>query len=68
MSYFTYIILANRSGVAREKKSLGKFSLNLAYVTPRQPWVPLKMSALWSSRLAGHRKHIYECLVLLYRR
>ena len=41
----------------------------LAYVTPRLPMsVHKKCQPTRFSQLAGHRKHIYECLVLLYRR
>ena len=29
--------------------------------------VQKKFQPNWSSRLAGYREHIYECLVLLYR-
>ena len=53
-----------------EKKSFTKKNLEffLAYVTPRSPLsVHKKIQPNRSSRLAGYRKHIYECLVLLYR-
>ena len=40
----------------------------LAYVTPRPPLsVHKKIQPNRSSRLAGYREHIYECLVLFYR-
>ena len=46
-----------------------KFGFFLAYVTPRPPLsVHKKFQLNRSSRLAGYREHIYECLVLLYRR
>ena len=45
------------------------FDFFLAYVTPRPPLsVHNKFQPNRSSRLAGYREHIYECLVLLYRR
>ena len=38
----------------------------LAYVTPGLPMsVHKKIQPIWSSRLAGQREHIHECLVLL---
>ena len=70
---FYYIrLLAEGPGVARGKKNFKikkKISnVFLAYVTPRPPMsVHKKIQPNRSSRLAGYREHIYECLVLLYR-
>ena len=53
-----------------EKKNVENFFFGffLAYVTPRPPLsVHKKFQPNRSSRLAGYREHIYECLVLLYR-
>ena len=66
----SYLILAEGPGVARGKKNFEKKNLDffLAYVTPRPPLsVHKKFQPNRSSRLAGYREHIYECLVLLYR-
>ena len=44
------------------------FNFFLAYIPPRPPMsVHKKIQPNRSSRLAGYREHIYECLVLLYR-
>ena len=44
------------------------FEIFLAYVTPRPPRsVHKKFQPNRSSRLAGYREHINDCLVLLYR-
>ena len=50
-----YVKLAEGPGVACGKKNVGKKMLKIKFQTNR------------SSRLAGYREHIYECLVLLYR-
>ena len=52
-----------------EKNNLKKnFEFFLTYVTPRPPMsVHKKFQPNRSSRLAGYREHLYECLVLLYR-
>ena len=73
-------LLAEGPGVARrkiifEKKMLKKKNFEkknsnyfIAYVTPRPPLsVHKKFQPNRSSRLAGYREHINECLVLLYR-
>ena len=50
-----------------EKKVFFEFCL--AYNTPWPPMsVHKKFQPNRSSRLAGYREHIYDCLVLLYRR
>ena len=47
------------------EKKIWKFRFFLAYVTPRSPLsVHNKFQPNRSSRLAGYREHIYECLVL----
>ena len=68
-NYF-YQLLAEGPGVARGKKNFEKknFEFFLAYNTPRSPLSVHKIfQPNRSSRLAGYREHIYECLVLLFR-
>ena len=44
------------------------FGFFLAYISTRPPLsVHKKFQPNRSSRLAGYREHIYECLVLIYR-
>ena len=64
-----YNLLAEGPSVAREKKMLKKnFRIFLAFSTPRPTMsVHKKFQPNRSSRLAGYREHIYDCLVLLYR-
>ena len=48
------------------KKYFEKMSNFLAYKTPRSPLsVHQKFKPIRSSRLAGYKDHVYECLVLL---
>ena len=57
---FLVITVAEVPGVARGIKT--------NFFTPGIPVGSLKkFQLIWSSRLAGYREHIYECLVLLYR-
>ena len=59
--------LDEEPGIARGKKNFEKkkFRIFFAYNTPRPPLsVQKKFQPNRSSRLAGYREHIYECLVL----
>ena len=74
---YLYNQLAEGPGVARGKKVFKKnfrkkknlekkVVFFLAYITHRPPMsVHNKIQPNRSSRLAGYREHIYECLVLL---
>ena len=60
-------VIAEEPGIAREKKILKKYFF-FSYYTPGHPWVSTNnVQPNRSSRLAGYKQHIYECLVLLYR-
>ena len=67
-----YNLLAKMPALTMEKKKLKtnlKKKLNFFSLKhpPATPECPQKISAHWSSRMAGNWWHIYECLVLLYR-
>ena len=65
--FYLTITIAERPGVAFEKKMLKKLIIFCLYHPPATHECSQKFQANRSYRLAGYTQHVYECLVLLYK-
>ena len=65
--FYLTITIAERPGVAFEKKNVEKTNYFYLYHPPATHECSQKFQPNRSYRLAGYTQHVYECLVLLYK-